>query len=224
MPEDGGNAQPHETHRLMVGAAGQHPNVSGQFGNSTSPSLVAFALPRLPLEDGSGAEEEEQNFLAFDVTTWATRIRNEGISGAAVDLWGAYNYYWHQADDQVQLALDSLLSWMHALEMDRDPADRFTDLGKILLQVFWLQIMVTTANPASRSPHFAPAFTWLSMKLKAARERLSLSRNDEQPNKSNDHYGANCVTLKDPTHRHATRAPQPEGITRSAGGRQKTAR
>ncbi|KAF8292931.1 hypothetical protein TcBrA4_0073020 [Trypanosoma cruzi] len=34
-----------------------------------------------------------------------------------------------------------------ALEMDRDPADRFTDLGKILLQVFWLQIMVTTANP-----------------------------------------------------------------------------
>ncbi|RNC51312.1 surface protease GP63 [Trypanosoma cruzi] len=147
MPEDGGNAQPNETHRLMVGAAGQRPNVSGQFGKSTSPSLVAFAFLHLPLEDGCGAEEEEQNFLAFDVTTWATRIRNEGISGAVVDLWGAYNYYWHQADDRVQVALDSLASWMHALEMDRDPADRFTDLGRISLQVFWLQMMVTTANP-----------------------------------------------------------------------------
>ncbi|KAF8304541.1 surface protease GP63 [Trypanosoma cruzi] len=82
-------------------------------------------------------------FRAFDVTTWAPRIWNEGVSGVVFDLRGAYNY-WQQADDQAQLVVDSLFTWMCALEAERDPTDHFMNFGKILLQAFRTQLMMAS--------------------------------------------------------------------------------
>ncbi|ESS57146.1 selenocysteine-tRNA-specific elongation factor [Trypanosoma cruzi Dm28c] len=82
-------------------------------------------------------------FRAFDVTTWAPRIWDEGVSGVFLDLRGAYNY-WQGADDQAQLVVDSLFAWMCALEAERDPTEHFMNFGKILLQAFRMQLMMAS--------------------------------------------------------------------------------
>ncbi|KAF8281705.1 hypothetical protein TcYC6_0005290 [Trypanosoma cruzi] len=90
------------------------PDVSEQFWVTTFLSLDAFALQYFSLDDHSATEEERRNFRAFDVTTWAPRIWDEGVSGDFLDLRGAYNY-WKRADDQAQLLFDSLVAWMCAV-------------------------------------------------------------------------------------------------------------
>ncbi|RNC52140.1 structural maintenance of chromosome protein 4, partial [Trypanosoma cruzi] len=41
-----------------------------------------------------------------------------------------------------QIAFDILVSWMCALQLYREPNKQFMDLGRIVLQVFWMQIMI----------------------------------------------------------------------------------
>ncbi|EKF98832.1 dispersed gene family protein 1 (DGF-1), putative, partial [Trypanosoma cruzi] len=119
------------------------PDVSGQLWVTTFSSLDAFALLHFLLEANSGAELEGRIFRAFDVTTWAPCVWDEGVSGVFLDLRGAYNY-WQGADDQAQLDFDNLVAWMCALEAERDPTDRFMNFGKMLLQAFRMQLMMAS--------------------------------------------------------------------------------
>ncbi|KAF8297675.1 hypothetical protein TcYC6_0079360 [Trypanosoma cruzi] len=97
------------------------------------------------LENDSGPENQLLHFLAFDVTTWVPRVWNEGISGVLlVDPRCTYSYYWHQADAQVQVAFDGLVSCRRALEIDRDPTDQLMDFGRALLRTFRMQIMMAS--------------------------------------------------------------------------------
>ncbi|EKG08820.1 dynein heavy chain, putative [Trypanosoma cruzi] len=73
----------------------------------------------------------------------AGRIWDEGVSGVVVDLRRAYDY-WKRADDQAQLVVGSLFTWMCALEAERDPTDRFMNFGKMLLQAFRMQLMMAS--------------------------------------------------------------------------------
>ncbi|RNE97046.1 putative GAG protein [Trypanosoma cruzi] len=87
------------------------------------------------------------HFLALEVTNWAPRVWNEGISEVVVGSRSAYSYKClHQADAQVQPAFDGLVSCRRALETERDPADRFKDLFRALLQTFQLQMTTTESS------------------------------------------------------------------------------
>ncbi|KAF8285465.1 hypothetical protein TcBrA4_0136250 [Trypanosoma cruzi] len=95
------------------------------------------------LDAHSGQEEEQLSFCAFDATSRAVRIWNEGVSGVVVDLRGAYNY-WQQTEDQAQLSFDCLAAWVGALGAERDLTDRFMNFGRILLQAFRMQLMMAS--------------------------------------------------------------------------------
>ncbi|RNE96938.1 putative GAG protein [Trypanosoma cruzi] len=87
------------------------------------------------------------HFLALEVTNWAPRVWNEGISEVVVCSRSAYSYKClHQADAQVQPAFDGSVSCRRALETERDPADRFMDLFRALLQTFQLQMTTTDSS------------------------------------------------------------------------------
>ncbi|RNC41151.1 selenocysteine-tRNA-specific elongation factor [Trypanosoma cruzi] len=107
-------------------------------------------------------------FRAFDVTTWAPLIWDEGVSGVVLGLRGAYNY-WQQADDQAQLVVDSLFAWMCALEAERDPTDRFMNFGRILLQAFRVRLM-TASDPG------IPLFNILARLCTAVHEADTFAR------------------------------------------------
>ncbi|KAF8286984.1 hypothetical protein TcYC6_0003680 [Trypanosoma cruzi] len=134
------------------------PDVSGQFRVTTFLSLDAFALQYFSLDDHSATGKEGRMLRAFDVTTWAPRIWDEGVSGVFLDLRGAYNY-WKRADDQAQLVFDCLVAWIGALEAERDPTDRFMNLGRILLRAFRMQLMMASDPGIRLSPNYcAPLF------------------------------------------------------------------
>ncbi|KAF8295477.1 hypothetical protein TcYC6_0094000 [Trypanosoma cruzi] len=96
-------------------------------------------------EDDSGPENQLLHFLAFDVATLVPRVWNEGISGVLlVDPRCAYSCCWHQVDAQVQVAFDGLASCRRALEIDRDPTDRFMNFGRALLRTFRMQLMMAS--------------------------------------------------------------------------------
>ncbi|RNC38848.1 putative retrotransposon hot spot (RHS) protein [Trypanosoma cruzi] len=67
----------------------------------------------LRLDAHSGTEEEERSFRAFDATSRATRVWNEGVSGVVADLRGAYNH-WHQAGGQAEPPFGGLALWTRA--------------------------------------------------------------------------------------------------------------
>ncbi|KAF8287394.1 hypothetical protein TcYC6_0033880 [Trypanosoma cruzi] len=109
--------------------------------------FLLLSPPTVHLEEDSGSEGRVLHFLALEVTTWAPRVWNEGISKVAVDLRSAYSYKClHQADAQVQPAFDGLVLCRCALGTERDPTDCFMDLFRALLQTFQLQIMMTTES------------------------------------------------------------------------------
>ncbi|KAF8299307.1 hypothetical protein TcBrA4_0044890 [Trypanosoma cruzi] len=72
-----------------------------------------MALPfRSPLsEEVFGSNEEDLDFLEFNVTTWVPRIWNGGILGILLEIRGACDY-WHRGDAHTQIAFDILVSWM----------------------------------------------------------------------------------------------------------------
>ncbi|KAF8300394.1 putative surface protease GP63 [Trypanosoma cruzi] len=149
------------------------PDVSGQFRVTTFLSLDAFALQHFTLDDHSATGKEGRMFRAFGVTTWAPRIWDEGVSGVFLDLRGAYNY-WKRADDQAQLVFDSLVAWIGALEAERDPTDRFMNLGRILLQAFRMQLMMAS-DPG------IPVFNILARPCTAVHEADTFARTIQIP-------------------------------------------
>ncbi|KAF8282745.1 hypothetical protein TcYC6_0021710 [Trypanosoma cruzi] len=167
----------------------------------------------------SGQEEEQLSFCAFDVTTWARRVWNEGVSGVVVDLRSAYNY-WQRAEDQVQLSFDCLFAWIGAVEAGRDLTDRFMGLGGILLQKFRMQIMMASDPDIPLSKLRARLYTAV-YEADILRGQPSLSRNGEG---RNDRCDVNLVAFTGTTHLHATFEVHLEEFTRSTDARQKTAK
>ncbi|RNC46153.1 helicase-like protein [Trypanosoma cruzi] len=128
---DGVTTIPHPTDILMAGgvpssaarrssAAYRHPHGNAarpHFHPSTPlPSRISPLDARLPME-------EDRGFRAFDVTTWPSRIWNEGAFGVVIDLRCAHQCR-QQEDEQVKLALDILVEWIGVLEGGQDPTDR----------------------------------------------------------------------------------------------------
>ncbi|RNC34955.1 structural maintenance of chromosome protein 4 [Trypanosoma cruzi] len=87
--------------------------------------------------------EEDRSFCAFGVTTWPTRIWNEGASGDVFDLQCAYQC-WQQDDEKVNLAFENLFEWIGVLEGGQDPTDRFMNLGRSLLNTFRMQLTIAS--------------------------------------------------------------------------------
>ncbi|RNC45087.1 helicase-like protein [Trypanosoma cruzi] len=87
--------------------------------------------------------EEDRGFCAFDVTTWSSRIWNEGASGVVFDLRCAYQC-WQQDGEQVKLAFGNLVEWIGVLEGGQDPTDRIMNLGRSLLNTFRMQLTIAS--------------------------------------------------------------------------------
>ncbi|KAF8275452.1 hypothetical protein TcBrA4_0137560 [Trypanosoma cruzi] len=100
------------------------------------PSRTSPLDARLPME-------EDRSFCAFDVTTWPSRIWNEGASGVIIDLRCAYQC-WQQEDEQVKLAFGNLVEWISALEGGQDPTDQLMDMGRSLLNTFRMQLTMAS--------------------------------------------------------------------------------
>ncbi|KAF8276654.1 hypothetical protein TcBrA4_0124930 [Trypanosoma cruzi] len=100
------------------------------------PSRTSPLDARLPME-------EDRSFCAFDVTTWPSRVWNEGASGVIIDLRCAYQC-WQQDNEQVKLAFDNLVEWISALEGLQDPPDRIMNLGRSLLNTFRMQLTIAS--------------------------------------------------------------------------------
>ncbi|RNC33958.1 helicase-like protein [Trypanosoma cruzi] len=141
---------PHQTDILMAGgvpgSAARHSSAAYRrpHGNVGKPHFhPSTPLPSRtsPLEAQSPMEED-RGFCAFDVTTWPTRIWNEGASGVVFDLRCAYQCW--QQDEQVKLAFDNLVEWIGVLEGGQDPTDRFMNLGRSLLNTFRMQLTMAS--------------------------------------------------------------------------------
>ncbi|KAF8278271.1 structural maintenance of chromosome protein 4 [Trypanosoma cruzi] len=100
------------------------------------PSRTSPLDARLPME-------EDRSFCAFDVTTWPSRIWNEGASGFVIDLRCAYQC-WQQDDEQVKLAFGNSFEWIGALEGLQDPTDRIINLGRSLRNTFRMQLTMAS--------------------------------------------------------------------------------
>ncbi|RNC47003.1 helicase-like protein [Trypanosoma cruzi] len=128
---DGVTTIPHHTNILMAG--GEPSSVARHSSAAYRPSHGNVGRPHFhpstPLPshtsplDAQFPMEGERSFCAFDVTTWPSRIWNEGASGVVIDLRCAYQC-WQQDNEQVKLAFGNLVEWIGALEGLQDPTDR----------------------------------------------------------------------------------------------------
>ncbi|KAF8289342.1 hypothetical protein TcYC6_0025750 [Trypanosoma cruzi] len=148
---DGVSTLPHQTNILMAGgvpsSAARHSSAAYRppHDNVGRPHFhPSTPLPSRtsPLEAQSPMEED-RGFCAFDVTTWPTRIWNEGTSGVVIDLRCAYQS-WQLDNEQVKLAFDNLVEWIGVLEGLQDPTDRFMHLGRSLLNTFRMQLTIAS--------------------------------------------------------------------------------
>ncbi|KAF8277049.1 hypothetical protein TcYC6_0016850 [Trypanosoma cruzi] len=142
---------PHQTDILMAGgvpsSAARHSSAArrpphGNFGRPHFHPSTPLPSRTSPL-DAQSPMEEDRGFCAFDVTTWPTRIWNEGTSGVVFDLRCAYQC-WQQEDEQVKLAFENLVEWIGVLEGWQDPTDRFMNLGRSLLNTFRMQLTIAS--------------------------------------------------------------------------------
>ncbi|RNC36521.1 structural maintenance of chromosome protein 4 [Trypanosoma cruzi] len=115
-----------------------HDNVGRPHFHSSTPLPSRTS----PLEAQSPMEKD-RGFCAFDVTTWPTRVWNEGSSGVVFDLRCAYQC-WQQDEEKVSLAVDNLVEWIGVLEGGQDPTDRFMNLGMSLLNTFRMQLTMAS--------------------------------------------------------------------------------
>ncbi|KAF5215130.1 helicase-like protein [Trypanosoma cruzi] len=148
---DGVSTLPHRTDILMAGGvptgAARHGSAArrpphGNFGRPHFHSSTPLPSHTSSLEAQSPMEED-RGFCAFGVTTWPTRIWNEGASGVVFDLRCAYQS-WQQEDEQVKLAFENLVEWIGVLEGWRDPTDRFMNLGRSLLNTFRMRLTIAS--------------------------------------------------------------------------------
>ncbi|KAF5220238.1 hypothetical protein ECC02_006798 [Trypanosoma cruzi] len=151
VANDGVTTLPHQTDILMAGSvpssAARHSSAAYRLphdivGRPHFHPSTPLPFRTSPLEAQSPMEED-RGFCAFDVTTWPTRIWNEGTSGVVIDLRCAYQC-WQQEDEQVKLAFDNLVEWIGVLEGGQDPTDRFMRLGRSLLNTFRTQLTIAS--------------------------------------------------------------------------------
>ncbi|KAF5225364.1 hypothetical protein ECC02_001542 [Trypanosoma cruzi] len=149
---DGVSTLPHQTDILMAGgvpgSAARHSSAAYRppHGNVGRPHFhPSTPLPSRtsPLEAQSPMEED-RSFCAFDVTTWPTRIWNEGTSGVVCDLRCAYQCRQQEDEEKVNLAFDNLFEWIGVLEGWQDPTDRFMNLGRSLRNTFRMQLTIAS--------------------------------------------------------------------------------
>ncbi|RNC31730.1 hypothetical protein TcCL_Unassigned05734, partial [Trypanosoma cruzi] len=151
VANDGVTTIPHRTDILMAGgvpsSAARHSSAAYRrpHGNAARPHFhLSTPLPsRTSPLDAQSPMEEDRSFCAFDVTTWPSRVWNEGASGVVIDLRCTHQYR-QQDDEQVKLAFDNLVEWIGALEGLQDPTDRFMNLGRSLLNTFRMQLTMSS--------------------------------------------------------------------------------
>ncbi|RNF22202.1 structural maintenance of chromosome protein 4, partial [Trypanosoma cruzi] len=151
VANDGVTTLPHQTDILMAGgvpsSAARHSSAAyrpphGNVGrphfhpSTPLPSRTSPLDARLPVE-------EDRSFCAFDVTTWPSRIWNEGASGVIIDLRCAYQC-WKQGNEQVKLAFGILVELIGVLEGLQDPTDQLIDFGSSLLNTFRMQLTMAS--------------------------------------------------------------------------------
>ncbi|ESS54954.1 helicase-like protein [Trypanosoma cruzi] len=151
VANDGVTTIPYQTDILMAGgvpsSAARHSSAAHRLphGNAARPHFhPSTPLPsRTSPLDARLPMEEDRGFCAFDVTTWPSRIWNEGASGVVFDLRCAYQC-WQQDDEQVKIAFDNLVEWIGVLEGGQDPTDRVMNLGRSLLNTFRMQLTMAS--------------------------------------------------------------------------------
>ncbi|ESS61268.1 hypothetical protein TCDM_11150 [Trypanosoma cruzi Dm28c] len=151
VANDGVTTIPHQTDILMAGGVPSSATRRGSaayrppHGNVGRPHFhPSTPLPsRTSPLDAQLPMEEDRSFCAFDVTTWPSRVWNEGASGVIIDLRCAYQC-WQQDNEQVKLAFDNLVEWISALEVLQDPTDRIMNLGRSLLNTFRMQLTIAS--------------------------------------------------------------------------------
>ncbi|KAF8283168.1 helicase-like protein [Trypanosoma cruzi] len=224
VANDGVTTIPHQTNILMAGGVPSSVTRRGSaacrppHGNVARPHFhPSTPLPsRTSSLDAQIPMEEDRSFCAFDVTTWPSRVWNEGASGVIIDLRCAYQC-WQQDNEQVKLAFDNLVEWISALEGLQDPTDRIMNLGRSLLNTFRMQLTIAS-DPGIRLFQTArPSLHRCSPDGHYARA-ASLSSIVEKPSALCD---ANNAISLDTRHLHAMCAR--EGITHNTGALQKTA-
>ncbi|ESS66080.1 cytochrome P450 [Trypanosoma cruzi Dm28c] len=160
--------------------------------------------------------EEDRSFCAFDVTTWPSRVWNEGASGVIIDLRCAYQC-WQQDNEQVKLAFDNLVEWISALEGLQDPTDRIMNLGRSLLNTFRMQLTIASDPGIRLSKLRARLYTAVHQTDAYARAaQLFVDRRETQRT-----VRCQRAISLDTRHLHAMCAR--EGITHNTGALQKTA-
>ncbi|EKG05876.1 hypothetical protein TCSYLVIO_003041 [Trypanosoma cruzi] len=151
VANDGVTTIPHRTDILMAGgvpsSAARHGLAAYRlpYGNAARPRFhPSTPLPsRTSPLDAQLPMEEDRGFCAFDVTTWPSRVWDEGASGVVIDLRCAYQC-WQQDDEQVKLAFGNLVEWIGVLEGLQDPTDRIMNLGRSLLNTFRMQLTIAS--------------------------------------------------------------------------------
>ncbi|KAF8288735.1 hypothetical protein TcBrA4_0007370 [Trypanosoma cruzi] len=151
VANDGVTTLPHQTDILMAGGVPSSAARHSSAAYRPPPDNVArpHFHPSTPLPsrtsplDAQLPMEEDRSFCAFDVTTWPSRIWNEGASGVIIDLRCAYQC-WQQDNEQVKLAFGNLVEWISALEGLQDPTDRIMNLGRSLLNTFRMQLTIAS--------------------------------------------------------------------------------
>ncbi|KAF8289601.1 hypothetical protein TcYC6_0035300 [Trypanosoma cruzi] len=188
VANDGVSTLPHQTDILMAGGVpssaarpssaacrSPHSNVGRPHFHPSTPLPSRTS----PLEAQSPMEED-RGFCAFDVTTWPTRIWNEGTSGVVFDLRCAYQC-WQQEDEQVKLAFDNLVEWIGVLEGGQDPTGRFMNLGRSLLSTFRMQLTMASDPGIRLSKLRARLYTAVHQKDAYARAaQLFVDRRETQ--------------------------------------------
>ncbi|ESS55665.1 hypothetical protein TCDM_12846 [Trypanosoma cruzi Dm28c] len=151
VANDGVTTIPHQTDILMAGGVPSSATRRGSAAYRPPPDNVGrpHFHPSTPLPsrtsplDARLPMEEDRGFCAFDVTTWPSRVWNEGASGIVFDLRCAYQC-WQRDEEQVKLAFDNLVEWISALEGLKDPTDRIMNLGRSLLNTFRMQLTMAS--------------------------------------------------------------------------------
>ncbi|EKG00942.1 helicase-like protein, putative, partial [Trypanosoma cruzi] len=151
VANDGVTTIPHQTDILMAGGVSSSAARRGSaayrppHGNAARPHFhPSTPLPsRTSPLDARLPMEEDRSFCAFDVTTWPSRIWNEGASGVIIDLRCAYQC-WQRDDEQVKLAFGNLVEWIGVLEGLQDPTDRIINLGRSLRNTFRMQLTMAS--------------------------------------------------------------------------------
>ncbi|ESS55321.1 hypothetical protein TCDM_13217 [Trypanosoma cruzi Dm28c] len=151
VANDGVTTIPHQTNILMAGGVPSSATRRGSAAYRPPPDNVArpHFHPSTPLPPRTSPLDarlpmvEDRSFCAFDVTTWPSRVWNEGASGVIIDLRCACQC-WQQDNEQVKLAFDNLVEWISALEGLQDPTDRIMNLGRSLLNTFRMQLTIAS--------------------------------------------------------------------------------